>query len=193
MRLDASAFGDVARLADGLMLTSKQVAEGRAVMPAFRAMYLDGLFKGEGRLGVKRDSAFRNLVSRISEASEADYPLPEGFSGELRPYQEAGYRWMRALADCELCGILADDMGLGKTVQFIALLLADASGIPSLIACPSSLILNWESEIQQFAPEMSVAVIAGSAAQRAAQIRGPFGADSRCHILRPAQARPGRL
>ncbi len=54
-----------------------------------------------------------------------DYPLPVGFVGELRPYQKAGYNWMRFLADFGLGGCLADDMGLGKTIQTIALLLSE--------------------------------------------------------------------
>jgi superfamily II DNA or RNA helicase len=171
VRFDGSAFGDMARLADGLMLTGKQIGEGKAAIPAFRAMYLDGLFHSDGRIAVRRDPAFRSLVSSISEAADADHPVPEAFNGELRPYQEAGFRWMRTMADSSLCGILADDMGLGKTIQFIALLLSDPSDRPSLIACPASVSLNWESELQKFAPSLPVVVISGTAAQREAQIR----------------------
>jgi superfamily II DNA or RNA helicase len=174
VRFSGSAFGEMARLADGLMLTGKQMGE-KAQIPAFRAMYLDGLFRDENRLNVRRDPAFRSLVNAISQAADGDYAVPADFCGELRPYQEAGYRWMRTLSDASLCGILADDMGLGKTIQFIALLLGDDADAPSLIACPASVCLNWESELRKFAPHLPAAVIGGTAAQRAAQIRGLKG------------------
>ncbi len=175
VRFEGSAFGDMARLTDGLMLTGKQIAEGKAAIPAFRAMYLDGLFKSDGKIAVRRDAAFRALVNAIAEASDADHPVPSDFNGALRPYQEAGFRWMRTLADSALCGILADDMGLGKTIQFIALLLSDGADRPSLIACPASVTLNWESEIHLFAPTLPVLVLSGTAAQRQAQIKSLSG------------------
>src|SRR5258706_5528609 len=41
-----------------------------------------------------------------------DYELPQGFQGTLRPYQKAGYNWLRFLNEFHLGGCLADDMGL---------------------------------------------------------------------------------
>jgi len=57
---------------------------------------------------------------------------------------------------------LADDMGLGKTIQVICLLLhmkeaGEASG-NSLLVLPASLIANWKSEIERFAPAITVFV-----------------------------------
>ena len=46
----------------------------------------------------------------------------------LRPYQEAGARWLGFLTRLGLGACLADDMGLGKTLQVIALLLARPGG-----------------------------------------------------------------
>jgi SNF2 domain-containing protein/helicase-like protein/SNF2 helicase protein len=51
----------------------------------------------------------------------------------LRPYQQAGVRWLHRLSSLGLGACLADDMGLGKTMQVLALLLilrrtSDASG-----------------------------------------------------------------
>ena len=48
---------------------------------------------------------------------------PEGFVGELRPYQRRGVGWLAHLRQLGLGACLADDMGLGKTIQAIALLL----------------------------------------------------------------------
>jgi SNF2 family DNA or RNA helicase len=53
------------------------------------------------------------LRSLNSFSGIKNYPLPSGFKGELRPYQKAGYNWLRFLNEYKLGGCLADDMGLG--------------------------------------------------------------------------------
>jgi len=86
-----------------------------------------------------------------------DYPMPENFKGELRPYQKAGYNWMQFLNKYNLGGCLADDMGLGKTVQTIALLQQQKEQgalSASLLILPTSLIYNWEMETKKFAPQL---------------------------------------
>jgi SNF2 family DNA or RNA helicase len=87
-----------------------------------------------------------------------NYAVPEGFKGELRPYQKAGYNWLRFLNDFRLGGCLADDMGLGKTVQTLALLQSEKEEKrgTSLLIMPTSLIYNWEMEANRFAPELKV-------------------------------------
>lgn len=87
-----------------------------------------------------------------------NYPLPDGFVGELRPYQKAGYNWLRFLNEFRLGGCLADDMGLGKTVQTLALLQAEkeAGKGTSLLIMPTSLIYNWEMEASRFTPDLKV-------------------------------------
>lgn len=98
------------------------------------------------------------LRSLSSFSGIKNYPLPTGFQGELRPYQKAGYNWLRFLNEYKLGGCLADDMGLGKTVQALALLLSEKEngGGPSLLIMPTSLIYNWEMEANKFAPELKV-------------------------------------
>ena len=49
-------------------------------------------------------------------------PGPE-LKASLRPYQEAGLRWLYLLTRLGLGACLADDMGLGKTIQVLSLLL----------------------------------------------------------------------
>jgi SNF2 family DNA or RNA helicase len=88
-----------------------------------------------------------------------DYPLPVGFQGQLRPYQKAGYNWLRFLNDFHLGGCLADDMGLGKTVQTLALLQAQkekGETGTSLLIMPTTLIYNWEMEAAKFAPGLKI-------------------------------------
>jgi SNF2 family DNA or RNA helicase len=87
-----------------------------------------------------------------------NYPVPAGFKGELRPYQRAGYNWLRFLNEYKLGGCLADDMGLGKTVQTLTMLQAEkeAGAGTSLLIMPTSLIYNWEMEASKFTPELRI-------------------------------------
>ena len=61
---------------------------------------------------------------------------------------------------------------LFRSVQVIALLMATRQeGQVSLVVAPTTLTYNWLSELGRFAPDLSVMVLGGSAAQRASQIR----------------------
>ena len=94
-----------------------------------------------------------------------DYPLPITFKGTLRPYQQAGYNWMRFLNEYRFGGCLADDMGLGKTVQTLALLAYEKENNPdatSLLVMPTSLIYNWELEARKFAPRLRILTYTGT-------------------------------
>lgn len=98
------------------------------------------------------------LRSLDSFSGIKNYALPDGFVGELRPYQKAGYNWLRFLNEFRLGGCLADDMGLGKTVQTLAMLQAEqeAGRGTSLLIMPTSLIYNWEMEASRFTPGLKV-------------------------------------
>lgn len=83
--------------------------------------------------------------------------------GDLRPYQKSGVQWLQLLSGLGLGACLADDMGLGKTIQVLALLLAQARGKggrrPSLLVAPASLLANWSSEIERFAPTLNARIV----------------------------------
>ncbi len=86
----------------------------------------------------------------------------DGLHATLRPYQETGVRWLQLLSRLGLGACLADDMGLGKTMQVLALMLGlQRSGQlrgPSLLVAPASLLANWTSEIERFAPGLKTIV-----------------------------------
>ncbi|MFC4410643.1 DEAD/DEAH box helicase [Chungangia koreensis] len=81
---------------------------------------------------------------------------------ELRPYQVEGLEWLVFMREAGFGAVLADDMGLGKTVQLISYLLhvhrSNHADRPSLIICPTSVLGNWQKELDRFAPELKVFV-----------------------------------
>jgi len=97
-------------------------------------------------------------VDRISSA------LRETFKGQLYPYQQIGYEWLKYMAD-EKCGcILGDEMGLGKTVQIIALMdwRKELRETPNLVVVPVSLIENWKRELAKFSPSLKILIHRGA-------------------------------
>lgn len=89
-----------------------------------------------------------------------ELPQPAGLTGELRPYQRYGYSWLNFFHQWRLGACLADDMGLGKTIQTLALLLKEKETggsfpTPVLLICPTSVVTNWEHEIQRFSPSLT--------------------------------------
>jgi len=136
---------------------------------------------------------------RSPESIEALDPGRE-LRGTLRPYQDAGVRWLHLLSRLGLGACLADDMGLGKTIQVLALLLLrrrEAAGspdsarprdaevdrrnagrrvpspesrLPSLLVAPASLVANWQAEIERFAPSLRT-VVAHPSVMPAAELK----------------------
>ncbi|MDB5247480.1 MAG: helicase [Segetibacter sp.] len=93
------------------------------------------------------------------------YELPESVNATLRPYQQKGFEWLTLLAEAGAGGCLADDMGLGKTLQTICYLAYYIHHNPAsvnIIVCPSSLIFNWQQELQKFTPGISSVVYHGA-------------------------------
>lgn len=95
---------------------------------------------------------------------------PEGLHATLRPYQEWGLSWLGFMQRFGLGACLADDMGLGKTIQTICLLLHQHERLnitaPALIVSPTSVIGNWQHEIQRFAPALRVLIHQGTERQQ---------------------------
>jgi SNF2 family DNA or RNA helicase len=87
------------------------------------------------------------------------------FPFEPFPFQYAGIGFLFP----RYHAILADEMGLGKTMQTITairMLLRTGQVKNVLLICPKPLVTNWLREFQTWAPEIPVAAIAGSQAQR---------------------------
>jgi superfamily II DNA or RNA helicase len=102
-------------------------------------------------------------LGNIDEIEKAK--KPRGLKAKLRPYQEDGLSWLKFIHDLRSGGVLADDMGLGKTVQSIALFLAikpKEGKMQNLIVAPTSVVRNWQRELERFSPTLSVALWHGA-------------------------------
>jgi len=137
---------------------SKTIAVSRAdVVPLLGFENPDFRFRGADNL--------RRLAALVRRQRPAQPVVPKDFNAVLRPYQAAGLSWLDLLREAGLGGILADDMGLGKTVQILALLAMEqergSASHPSLVVCPTSLVVNWRNEARKFAPNLKVLILHG--------------------------------
>lgn len=114
-------------------------------------------------VGFEASGILKELISHLTsnESLELVEP-PETLQGTLRPYQLKGMSWLKFLQRWGLGACLADDMGLGKTIQAIAFLLKlqeeKLLKQPVLLVCPTSVVSNWEREIQKFAPKLKAVI-----------------------------------
>jgi superfamily II DNA or RNA helicase len=152
------AFGDAMRLLAGANVSASDAGAGtdadwsQVVAGPWLAETLQGLRGPEGLAQIDPGAAL---------------------NGTLRPYQQVGVRWLYLLAKLGLGACLADDMGLGKTIQVLSLLLVlkrQSKPEPSLLVAPASLLANWASEIERFAPGLQ-ALIAHPSALPAADLK----------------------
>ncbi|UOA07426.1 DEAD/DEAH box helicase [Methylobacter sp. S3L5C] len=111
------------------------------------------------------------MLAKLSDNSQLELiDNPAGLNAELRDYQKRGVAWLRYLENLGLNGCLADDMGLGKTMQVISLLVMEREQTkpgPTLLIAPTSVIGNWQKEIEKFAPQLTTLIHHGSDREQA--------------------------
>lgn len=186
LKLENNSLSVLSELADGLRLSEQAIRGGRISVPLYRASYIDAVLTSHNSdIQSHRDRYFKSLIRDMKSVADSDYEVPDAMKPILRDYQKIGYRWLCTIAQLGFGGILADDMGLGKTLQIITLLeharleaisktvdltdTASHTACPppvSLIVCPSSLVYNWDSEIEHFAPNLKTLLITGTAQER---------------------------
>lgn len=126
----------------------------------------------QGAVTVEAPGWQQALLGGVEALDTGDHSLtmPDSLQANLREYQQAGVEWLYWMGQRGIGAILADDMGLGKTLQIIALELyernqAQAAGetvLPTLVVCPTSLLVNWQSEFQKFAPSLRTVIHHGA-------------------------------
>ena len=137
--------------------------DNKFIVKTYRAGLINELKNLDVELVLSKD--FENFWEQMSTFSTSeDLKLPEGIHAEFREYQTKGFGWLWFMYKYGLNGILADDMGLGKTLQALAVVQKakeEDGPMPTLVVCPTTVVFNWESEIQKFAPTLSTLKLSG--------------------------------
>ena len=136
----------------------KAIEKGKngVTLPELLSMDMDN-----DSLPVKEITGDRKIMDLINlHIKKVDVPL--SLHAALRDYQKTGLSWLANTVETGFGCCLADDMGLGKTIEVISYILRrkenNNSNGTTLIICPTSVITNWEHEINRFAPELNILI-----------------------------------
>ena len=142
---------------------------GIAQIPSNRGLYLEKILERNTKIKINKNKEYKELIDNVANKDFSDnIKVDENFENILRDYQKVGYKWIKVLEHYKFGGILADDMGLGKTLQVISVLASNKNNdIPSIVVCPSSLVLNWKKEIEKWSNNrLQTLIISGDALAR---------------------------
>ena len=165
--IDLSGGGELTKfseLIDKIGSNRGDIKDGKIYTSLDYAFYLNQV-ADEGLYEIKADKSFTALIEEIKHPEKVKIEVPSAIKAKLRPYQKVGFEWLTSLAKYYLGGILADDMGLGKTLQAITYITYSwkkNKKATFIVVCPSSLLYNWQDEIENFCPELSTIMILGS-------------------------------
>lgn len=166
--LQSDDFRQMSDLVRYLGLKEKDLLKNTITLSQYHALYLDVALKEFKEIEVHRNNKYKELVSNLTKIRDDEYNLPTHLEEILRPYQKTGFIWYKTLSEYGFGGILADEMGLGKTLQTLAFIQHEKKikDLPCLVVAPSSLIYNWQNEIEKFAPSLKSVVVQGNKKER---------------------------
>jgi SNF2 family DNA or RNA helicase len=147
-----------------LLLRTATEENGTLKVSKMHYTLLEDLLENIEGKSIRADIEERKRKVLQYDSTEKVKLSPE-IKASLRPYQLSGFHWLQTLDELGWGGCLADDMGLGKTLQTISFLqyLKDKyPGSTQLVVCPTSLIFNWESELEKFCPTLKFHIHYGS-------------------------------
>jgi SNF2 family DNA or RNA helicase len=147
------------------VVSYKETEDNHIQISKNKGVFLDNYLEENKIRYIKGKSELKEIRDKFKNIEKLKFKEPEDLKGSLREYQKLGYNWFKTLDHLGFGGILGDEMGLGKTLQAITFILSN-KGSKTLIVAPTSLIYNWLSEFEKFAPSVSVAAIYGSKEER---------------------------
>lgn len=151
-------------LIDSLNINEK-LEDGIVQVEKAKALYLSEQIKRNNIGFIRGKAALEEIEEKLREINRNEIKLPDKFQGKLREYQVQGFKWLKTISSLGFGGILADEMGLGKTIEIIAFLLSEEDR-KTIIISPTSLVYNWKSEMEKFAPTLKVGVVHGAKNER---------------------------
>ena len=138
-------------------VTEEDLKNGRKILPKFELLRL------EASNDIEKDRSIKEYIDAV-RSKKID--IPNKLANTLRGYQKDAISWFYELTQLGMGGILADDMGLGKTLETIAYIHCIKPDKPTLIVAPSTLIYNWQREIERFLPDSKYLLINGAKDER---------------------------
>ena len=151
-----------------LDLSKTDILEGDAVIPKYRAIYIDSL-KNSKYKNIETNNLFDEFISNFKKYKNLSVSFDKDDEKILRDYQKDGVKWLNTIYKCDLGGILADEMGLGKSLQtitFIKQILKEKPLAKIIIVVPTALVYNWEKEFAKFAPQLKYVAVSDTVAKR---------------------------
>jgi len=130
-----------------------------------KGVFLDSYLEENKIRYIKGKKELKEIKDKLKNIEKLNFKEPLDLKGQLREYQKVGYNWFKTLEYLGFGGILGDEMGLGKTIQAITFILS-SKGSKTLIVAPTSLIYNWISEFEKFAPRLKVTAVNGLKEER---------------------------
>ncbi len=147
-------------------ITEADLHSGRMGLPKFELLRLEYIN------GIITDNSIKDYLALIRSKTPQ---IPNDLRGELRAYQKDALSWFYELSELGMGGILADDMGLGKTLQTLCYIHSTKPDKPSLIVAPSTLIFNWQKEIERFIPDAKHLIVNGTKEERQELLQSTHG------------------
>jgi SNF2 family DNA or RNA helicase len=178
LQLDPAQVQTALRLVERYQKTHGRLALHDALSLALAE---PGEWEGLELESVAIDGWLDDVARRLSGREPLErVPQPDGFVGQLRPYQLTGLSWLAFMRRWGFGACLADDMGLGKTIMVLALLARDLDAgrlnRPVLLVCPTTVVANWEREAARFTPQLRCYAHHGPTRLKGAAFREAAGA-----------------
>ena len=133
------------------VMTPSHIENNHIEISKSKGVFLDSYLEENNIRYLKGKKELKEIKDKLKDIEKLNFKGPVDLKGKLREYQKVGYNWFKTLDYLGFGGILGDEMGLGKTIQAITFILSNV-GSKTLIVAPTSLIYNWISEFEKFAP-----------------------------------------
>lgn len=130
-----------------------------------KAIYIDNYINENNINFITGKEYIERITSKFDNDKKYEFNIPNELKDILRYYQKEGVNWFNNISYYKFGGILADEMGLGKTLQTIAFIMNNKNS-KSIIITPTSLIYNWKSEFDKFAPNIKLGIVHGDKKKR---------------------------
>ena len=141
-----------------------------------KSLYIDNLLTEKKLPFINGRENIEDIIYKFKNIKNRKFDVSKELNATLRDYQVDSLNWFESLDYLGFGGILADEMGLGKTIQTISFLLNKKDKL-SLIVTPTSLIHNWKSEFEKFAPSLKIGISHGLKKDRLNLIKNIYDYD----------------